>query len=149
MAEPPRFALKQLVTPMELSPDEPTVLNNGRDFPWSPIAEALQTVFGCFALVCAMSICGWAVGDWLAMAWLRTGISHRSFLAHWPGLYVFTPEVFLAILLSFGTLHQSLCFPTQRELIKAGAVPFVVWSMAICSAVIRLGAGPPPSVNAG
>lgn len=120
-------------------------MNQSRDFPWSPIAEAIQDVVRGFAIVCAMSICGWAVGDLLAMAWLRTGVSHHSDLAHFPEMYVFTPEVFLAVLVSFVRLYQCLCFPTPGEIFKAGAVPFVVWTFAMFSTIVRLGAGPPPS----
>lgn len=132
---------------METLPKEPKVVPQGRDFPWAPIAEALEEVFGCFAIVCGMSVCGWWVGDWIALAWLKTGIGHDSFLALWPGLHFFTPEFFLAILVSVVTLHQSLCFTTTRELFKAGTVAFVVWSVASCLTVIRLGDGPPPDLR--
>lgn len=129
---------------MSTSPEERSVLARGRDFPWAPITEAVQTVCGCFALVCAMSICGWGVGDRLAMAWLGTGISSQSLLAAWPELCFLTPEVFIASLVSVLRVHQAIWFPSKRELLKAIAVPFLVWTVAICSTVVRLGAGPPP-----
>lgn len=129
---------------MSTSPQEPSVLGRGRDFPWAPITEAVQAVCGGFAIVCAMSICGWAVGDRLATAWLGTGISSQSLLADWPELCFFTPEVFIASLVSVLRVHQAIWFPSPRELLKAFAVPFLVWTVAFFSAVVRLSAGPPP-----
>jgi hypothetical protein len=130
---------------MEMLPNDARIVASGRDFPWSPIAEAFQSVVGTFAIVIATSLCGWAVGDMLAIAWLGPGISHRSDLAELPELAFFTPEVFFAVLVSFLRLHQCLCFPSPSEVLKAAAVPFLVWCVATFSVVVRLGAGPPPA----
>lgn len=128
---------------MNVSPEEPQVVNYGRDFPWSPIVEALQSLFGCLVIVFAMAACGAFTGYWLAHVWMPAGIWYRSALGQWPVLLAFSPEAVLAALVTFATWHKSVFFPATRTLVAVAAVPFLVWSVAVFSTVVRLGAAPP------
>ena len=111
-------------------------MSESRDYPWSAIREALESLFGWTGLMFLMSLAGCVCGFWIGHAKL-TPLSDVLNLVIWvPVLWLVFPQIIVACVVTITVWYVCIHFATSPAWAIASLLPFLVWLMAIGSIAV-------------